>query len=168
MKYGAEVRDEAKRIYLELGPERAVDHVHNELVTRHGTSVPSLRQLFRWKEEDAWDETLDELRARQGEAELEAIQRKRLAAAERQVQLGQLAQARGGKRLQEADPADLTIDQTIRLIDRGLSWEREGLAELGAPLETVANLIALARARGVDSELVAELARQWVGRGNGT
>ena len=74
MKYGAEVRDEAKRIYLELGPERAVDHVHNKLVARHEGSAPSLRQLFRWKEEDAWDETLDELRARQGEAELEAIQ----------------------------------------------------------------------------------------------
>ena len=122
MKYAAELRDEAKALYLQLGLERSVDAVRQALLER-GLDVPSERELYRWKKEDAWDEALDELRAlaarRNALAEVETL---REEAARRHLQLGKLAQTRGGLRLAKAAPAELTIAEAQRLIDQGIRW----------------------------------------------
>ena len=159
MKYAAELRDEAKALYLELGLERSVDAVRQALLDR-GLDVPSERELYRWKKDDAWDEALDELRARAARKRLEEVETLREKAARRYLLLGKLAQSRGGKRLQKAEPSELTIAEAQRLIDQGIRWESAGLEELGATVEAEALLRALALERGVDPEALIELLRE--------
>ncbi len=158
MKYAAELRDEAKALYLQLGLERSVDAVRQALLER-GLDVPSERELYRWKKEDAWDEALDELRALAARKRLAEVETLREEAARRHLQLGKLAQTRGGLRLAKAAPAELTIAEAQRLIDQGIRWESAGLEELGATVEAEALLRALALERDVDPEALIELLR---------
>ena len=89
MKYAAELRDEAKALYLQLGPERSVDAVRQALLDR-GLDVPSERELYRWKNDDAWDEALDKLRALAARKRLAEVEPMREEAARRYLQLGKL------------------------------------------------------------------------------
>ncbi len=115
---------EAFQIYWEMGRERSLDRLHEELLRTHG-KPKSVRTVEEWSRKLGWQGRINELERESRRAAEAAFIAEKREANRRHAREAVALQQLGLQALAKVDPDDLTPAAATRLVEIGIRLERE-------------------------------------------